>query len=76
MPMFSTGLAELVLKDAVCAYYTSFGEREWQRLTNPDDSAVEFALTKQLLATYLAPPAVPAQLLYRPRPQLALLQQG
>lgn len=34
-------------KDAVRAYYASFGEREWQRLTNPNDGAVEFALTKQ-----------------------------
>ena len=42
-------------KDTVRAYYASFGEREWQRLTNPDDGTVEFALTKQLLATYLPP---------------------
>jgi SAM-dependent methyltransferase len=42
-------------KAAVRAYYASFGEREWQRLTNPDDGAVEFALTKELLATYLQP---------------------
>jgi S-adenosylmethionine-dependent methyltransferase len=42
-----------VTKDAVRAYYASFGEREWQRLTNPDDGAVEFALTKQFLARYL-----------------------
>ena len=42
-------------KDTVRAYYASFGEREWQRLTNPDDGAVEFALTKQLLARYLPP---------------------
>jgi SAM-dependent methyltransferase len=42
-----------VNKDAVRAYYASFGEREWQRLTNPDDGAVEFALTKRLLASYL-----------------------
>jgi SAM-dependent methyltransferase len=42
-------------KAAVRAYYASFGEREWQRLTNPDDGAVEFALTKELLATYLPP---------------------
>jgi SAM-dependent methyltransferase len=42
-------------KDAVRAYYASFGEREWQRLTNPDDGAVEYALTKKLLATYLPP---------------------
>jgi SAM-dependent methyltransferase len=39
--------------DAVRAYYASFGEREWQRLTNPDDGAVEFALTKHFLARYL-----------------------
>ncbi len=39
-------------KDAVRAYYASFSEREWQRLTNPDDGTVEFALTKQLLAIY------------------------
>jgi SAM-dependent methyltransferase len=44
-----------VSKDAVRAYYASFGEREWQRLTNPDDGAIEFALTKQLLARYLPP---------------------
>jgi SAM-dependent methyltransferase len=42
-------------KDAVRAYYASFGEREWQRLTKPDDGAVEFALTKRLLASYLPP---------------------
>lgn len=42
-------------KDAVRAYYASFDEREWQRLTNPDDGAVEFALTKRLLATHLPP---------------------
>jgi SAM-dependent methyltransferase len=42
-------------KAVVRAYYASFGEREWQRLTNPDDGAVEFALTKELLATYLPP---------------------
>jgi S-adenosylmethionine-dependent methyltransferase len=44
-----------VSKDAVRAYYAAFGEREWQRLTNPDDGAVEFALTRQLLETYLPP---------------------
>jgi S-adenosylmethionine-dependent methyltransferase len=40
-------------KDAVRAYYAGFGEREWQRLSNPDDGAVEFALTKHFLARYL-----------------------
>jgi SAM-dependent methyltransferase len=44
-----------VSKDAVRSYYASFGEREWQRLTNPDDGAIEFALTKQLLERYLPP---------------------
>src|SRR5690242_20243517 len=43
------------IRDTVRAYYASFSEREWQSLTNPDDGAVEFALTKQLLATYLPP---------------------
>lgn len=42
-------------RDTVRAYYASFGEREWQRLTNPDDGAVEFALTKALLTRYLPP---------------------
>src|SRR5919199_4266218 len=42
-----------VTKDAVRAYYAAFGEREWQRLINPDDGAVEFTLTKELLARYL-----------------------
>jgi SAM-dependent methyltransferase len=44
-----------VTKDAVRAYYASFGEREWQRLTNPDDGAVEFVFTKELLTRYLPP---------------------
>ena len=43
--------------DAVRAYYASFGEREWTRLENPDDGAVEFAVTCQALATYLPPNA-------------------
>ena len=40
-------------RDAVRAYYASFGEREWARLENPDDGAVEFAITCHTLATYL-----------------------
>ena len=47
-------------KDAVRAYYASFGEREWQRLTNPDDGTVEFALTKELLVRYLPFRSLPA----------------
>ena len=39
--------------DAVRAYYAAFGEREWTRLDNPDDGAVEFAITCRTLATYL-----------------------
>lgn len=40
-------------RDVVRAYYASFGEREWARLENPDDGAVEFAITCHTLATYL-----------------------
>lgn len=43
--------------DAVRAYYANFGEREWARLENPDDGAVEFAITCYTLATYLPPNA-------------------
>jgi S-adenosylmethionine-dependent methyltransferase len=43
--------------DAVRAYYASFGKREWARLENPDDGAVEFAITCHTLATYLPPEA-------------------
>ena len=43
--------------DAVRAYYADFGEREWERLENPDDGAVEFAVTCQALDTYLSPNA-------------------
>ena len=34
-------------------YYDAFGEREWQRLENPADGAVEFAVTCHALATHL-----------------------
>jgi S-adenosylmethionine-dependent methyltransferase len=44
-------------RDAVRAYYARFGEREWDRLENPDDGAVEFAITCHTLATYLPPGA-------------------
>jgi SAM-dependent methyltransferase len=39
--------------DAVRAYYASFGEREWARLDNPSDGALEFAVTCHTLVTYL-----------------------
>lgn len=34
-------------------YYEAFGEREWQRLDNPADGAIEFAVTCDALATHL-----------------------
>lgn len=37
----------------VRAYYDGFGEREWSRLENPADGAVEFAVTCHTLARYL-----------------------
>jgi SAM-dependent methyltransferase len=43
--------------DPVRAYYVSFGEREWERLENPDDGALEFAVTKHVLARFLPPKA-------------------
>lgn len=39
--------------EAVRAYYASFGEREWARLENPADGAVEFAITCHTLTTHL-----------------------
>ncbi len=43
--------------DAVRAYYAGIGEREWARLENPDDGAIEFEVTSQVLTTYLPPHA-------------------
>lgn len=40
-------------KDDVRAYYAAFAEREWHRLTNPDDGAIEFALTCSMLERHL-----------------------
>jgi len=39
--------------DAVCAYYDSFGEREWDRLAQPGDGAVEFAVTCRVIDAHL-----------------------
>jgi SAM-dependent methyltransferase len=36
-------------------YYDSFGEREWLRLENPEDGAVEFAVTCRFLELNLSP---------------------
>lgn len=43
--------------DAVRAYYAGFGEREWARLEDPEDGAVEFAITCHSLTAYLPPNA-------------------
>ena len=43
--------------DAVHAYYAGLGEREWARLEDPDDGAIEFEVTCQVLTTYLPPQA-------------------
>jgi SAM-dependent methyltransferase len=43
--------------DAVGAYYASFGNREWARLENPEDGALEYAITRRALSTYLPPEA-------------------
>lgn len=40
-------------KDAVRAYYATFAEREWQRLTNSDDGAIEYLLTCAMLERHL-----------------------
>jgi SAM-dependent methyltransferase len=40
-------------KERVRAYYAHFGEREWLRLVNPNDGAVEFAITCHMLSSYL-----------------------
>ena len=39
--------------DAVRSYYANSGEREWARLENPDDGALEFEVTCHTLAKYL-----------------------
>ncbi len=54
---FSRGRGRTMTSDAVRAYYASFGEREWERLENPADGAVEFAITCHTLASHLPPSA-------------------
>ena len=41
--------------EATRKYYAGFGERDWARLENPDDGAVEFAITCHVLNQYLPP---------------------
>src|SRR5262245_33948644 len=39
--------------DRVRAYYASFGQREWNRLDNPADGAIELELTQRALLRHL-----------------------
>lgn len=48
-------LTAVMGKESVRAYYAHFGEREWLRLTSPDDGAIEFAITCHMLSIYLPP---------------------
>ena len=43
--------------DEVRAYYDSFGEREWLRLTRSTDGMLEFILTCHTITTHLSTPA-------------------
>ncbi len=40
--------------DEARRYYAHFGEREWSRLTNPADGALEFAVNRSVIARHLA----------------------
>lgn len=40
-------------RESVRAYYASFGQREWERLEQPADGAIEFALTTAKLREHL-----------------------
>jgi S-adenosylmethionine-dependent methyltransferase len=42
-------------QNEVKTYYTELGEKEWLRLTNLGDGAVEFAVTTFTIASYLPP---------------------
>ncbi len=41
------------MKDRVRAYYAEFGEREWNRLLNPTDGTVEFAVNRRAISRHL-----------------------
>jgi len=43
-----------VAQDAARRYYAHFGQREWSRLSNPADGALEFAVNRNVIARYLA----------------------
>lgn len=40
-------------RDAVRAYYESYGAQEWARLDRPDDGALEFAINSRTIAAWL-----------------------
>jgi S-adenosylmethionine-dependent methyltransferase len=42
-------------RECVKEYYAQFGAREWERLTQPTDGAVEYAVNRRLLATHFPP---------------------
>lgn len=45
----------MALEDPIRTYYDVSGEREWERLVQPDDGAIERALHERALRTYLPP---------------------
>ena len=45
------------MHDDIRAYYDSFGEREWTRLSRPDDGALELAVTRRAIEDFLPPAA-------------------
>lgn len=51
------------MKERVRAYYAEFGEREWNRLLNPTDGAVEFAVNRRVISRYLPESAQPLRIL-------------
>jgi ubiquinone/menaquinone biosynthesis C-methylase UbiE len=45
----------MMTHEPVKNYYAGYGEREWDRLKNPDDGFVEYAITRKMLSKYLKP---------------------
>lgn len=45
------------MHEDVRAYYDSSAEREWARLSRPDDGAVEFAVTRRAIEDFVPPAA-------------------
>jgi ubiquinone/menaquinone biosynthesis C-methylase UbiE len=44
---------DAVSRDRVRGYYAQFGEREWDRLADPADGAIEFAINSRAIARHL-----------------------